>query len=212
MIRLNLLPKNLRRRVEPGWWRLAAGLFVVATLSVVGYLYFSTVSQIRALENQRDELRLEVESLKPFVAEQNTLERKRTELEKLLSIKKQLAERFVAWSDNLAAVINQIPREGGRFGIALKKIGTRLLTSEESQKLAQSNVYDGKQVKLEFDLDGEAQGQASLVRFIKAFEESPSFGINFNQASLNNQNGLYSFSTTVGLVGEPVQGGGQSAR
>jgi hypothetical protein len=26
LIRLNLLPKNLRRRVEPGWWRLAEAI------------------------------------------------------------------------------------------------------------------------------------------------------------------------------------------
>jgi hypothetical protein len=26
LIRLNLLPKNLRRQVEPGWWRLAGAI------------------------------------------------------------------------------------------------------------------------------------------------------------------------------------------
>ncbi|MER3481502.1 MAG: flagellar protein FliT [Meiothermus sp.] len=208
MIRLNLLPKNLRRRVEPGWWRLAAILFVVAVLGIVGYLHYSAWSQLQALQDERDQLRLEVDVLRPAIREQQDLLRRQKELQPLEQVRQQLENRRVRWSENIAAFVNQIPRENGRFGVALRSIGASL----RNQPAAPSeNLYDGKPVKVEFNLQGEALGQAQLVRFVEAFESSPRFGINFQQATLDQNRGLYTFSATVGMVEEP-QGGEQGAR
>ncbi len=203
MIKLNLLPKNLRRRVEPGWWRLAAAAVVLAVLGVVAFLHLSTLSQVQALQNQRDQLQVEVDVLRPFIAEQNRLNQQQRELEQLLSVRNQLRERFVPWSDNLAQVINQIPREGRRFGVALRSIGTKVLTPQEIQSNQQSGLYDGKPVNVEFSLQGEAIGQNALIRFVEAFETSPRFGINFQNASLDQQRQLYTFGATIGLVSQP---------
>jgi len=208
LIRLNLLPKNLRRRVEPGWWRLAAILFVVAVLGIVGYLHYSAWSQLQALQDERDQLRLEVDVLRPAIREQQDLLRRQKELQPLEQVRQQLENRRVRWSENIAAFVNQIPRENGRFGVALRSIGASL----RNQPAAPSeNLYDGKPVKVEFNLQGEALGQAQLVRFVEAFESSPRFGINFQQATLDQNRGLYTFSATVGMVEEP-QGGEQGAR
>ncbi len=206
MIRLNLLPKNLRRRVEPGWWRLV--LFVGAVLGTVGYLHYSAWSQLQALQDERDQLRLEVDVLRPAIREQQDLLRRQKELQPLEQVRQQLENRRVRWSENIAAFVNQIPRENGRFGVALRSIGASL----RNQPAAPSeNLYDGKPVKVEFNLQGEALGQAQLVRFVEAFESSPRFGINFQQATLDQNRGLYTFSATVGMVEEP-QGGEQGAR
>jgi type IV pilus assembly protein PilN len=202
LIKLNLLPKNLRRRVEPGWWRLAAAAVVLAVLGTVAFLHLSTLSRVQALENQRDQLQVEVDVLRPFIAEQNRLNQQQRELEQLLSVRNQLRERFVPWSDNLAQVINQIPREGRRFGVALRSIGTKALTPQEVQSNVQNGIYDGKPVIVEFNLQGEAIGQNALIRFVEAFETSPRFGINFQNASLDQQRQLYTFGATVGLVGQ----------
>ena len=210
MIKLNLLPKNLRRRVEPGWWRLAAVMVVLTVLGVAAFLHLSTLSQIQALENQRDQLQVEVDVLRPFIAEQNRLVQQQRELEQLLAVRNQLRERFVPWSDNLALVINQIPREGRRFGIALRSIGTKTLTPQEIQSNAQNGLYDGKPVSVEFNLQGEAIGQNALIRFVEAFETSPRFGINFQSASLDQQRQLYTFGATIGLVAAtPSNTGGE---
>lgn len=200
MIRLNLLPKNLRRRVEPGWWRLVAILFALAVLMTLGILHYSTQSQLSALRLERDTLRAEVEALKPFIAEQNRLQQERKALESLLAIRESLRKGFAPWSEYLSQFIRQIPREGNRFGVALKSVGTRLLSEEEAKRQAEAGSYDGKPVQVEFTLQGEALSQAALVRFIQAFETSPRFGINFQGASLDAARGVYTFSATVGLV------------
>ncbi|MER3483710.1 MAG: flagellar protein FliT [Meiothermus sp.] len=205
MISLNLLPKNLRRRVEPGWWRLAAAVFVIATLGTVGILHYNALSRVQALENERDQLQIEVNVLRPFIAEQNKLNSQQQDLERLLSVRNALRTKFVPWSDNLAQVINQIPREGRGFGVALKSIGSKALTPQEAATNASNGAYDGKPVNVEFNLQGQAIGQNALIRFVQAFESSDRFGINFQQASLDQNSGLYNFGATVGLIAPTVQ-------
>ncbi len=124
MIRLNLLPKNLRRRVEPGWWRLAAALFALVVLGTLGFLHYTAYTELSLARSERDALRAEVEALKPFIVEQNRLVQERKTLEALLAIREGLRKNFVPWSEYLAAFINQIPKEGGRLPVALRSVGT----------------------------------------------------------------------------------------
>jgi len=172
-------------------------------LGTAAFVHLSTLSRVRALENQRDQLQVEVDVLRPFIAEQNRLNQQQRELEQLLAVRSQLRESFMPWSDNLAQVINQIPREGRRFGVALRSIATKALTPEETQTNVQNGVYDGKPVNVEFNLQGEAIGQSALIRFVEAFETSPRFGINFQNANLDQQRQLYTFGATVGLIKQP---------
>lgn len=172
-------------------------------LGTAAFVHLSTLSRVRALENQRDQLQVEVDVLRPFIAEQNRLNQQQRELEQLLAVRSQLRESFIPWSDNLAQVINQIPREGRRFGVALRSIATKALTPEETQTNVQNGVYDGKPVNVEFNLQGEAIGQSALIRFVEAFETSPRFGINFQNANLDQQRQLYTFGATVGLIKQP---------
>jgi len=201
LIRLNLLPKNLRRRVEPGWWRLVAALFALVVLLVLGFLHYTAYTELSLAKEERDALRAEVEALRPFIQEQNRLQQERKALEALLAIREGLRKNFVPWSEYLATFINQIPREGGRFPVALRSVGTRALTEEEAAQQAQNGAFDGKKVRVEFTLQGEALNQSALVRFIQAFEASPRFGIEFQGASLDQNRGLYTFSARVGVVG-----------
>mgnify|MGYP001627230911 CR=1 FL=1 len=201
MIRLNLLPKNLRRRVEPGWWRLSAALFALVVLLILGFLHYTAYTELTLAQQERDALRAEVEALRPFIQEQNRLQQERRTLEALLAIREGLRKGFVPWSEYLATFIRQIPREGGRFPVALRSVGTRALSEEEATQQAQGGAFDGKKVRVEFNLQGEALSQGALVRFIQAFETSPRFGIEFQGASLDQNRGLYTFSARVGVVG-----------
>ncbi len=201
MIRLNLLPKNLRRRVEPGWWRLAAAFFALVVLGTLGFLHYTAYTELSLARSERDALKAEVEALKPFIVEQNRLVQERKTLEALLAIREGLRKNFVPWSEYLAAFINQIPKEGGRLPVALRSVGTRALSEEEANTQAQNGAFGGKRVRVEFTLQGEALSQGALVRFVRAFETSPRFGIEFQGASLDQNRGLYTFSARVGVVG-----------
>ena len=207
MIRLNLLPKDLRRRVEPGWWRLAAATFALVVLSVLGILHYGAYTELNQTKAERDALRAEVEALRPFIAEQNRLEQERKALEALLAIREGLKKSFVPWSDYLATFIRQIPQEGGRLPVALRSVGNRAIPEDEATRMAQAGTFDGKRVRVEFTVQGEALNQNALVSFVRAFETSPRFGIEFQGASLDQNRGLYTFSARVGLVG-----GEESAR
>lgn len=201
MIRLNLLPKNLRRRIEPGWWRLAAGAFALLTLSLLGFLHYTAYTELTLAKQERDALKAEVEALKPFIAEQNRLQQERKALEALLAIREGLKKNFVPWSEYLAAFIRQIPQQGGRFPVALRSVGTRAIPEDEANQMAQAGTYDGKKVRVEFTVQGEALSQNALVSFVQAFETSPRFGIEFQGASLDQNRGLYTFSARIGVVG-----------
>lgn len=201
MIRLNLLPKNLRQRVEPGWWRLVALLFGLVILGVMGVLHYAAYQELEQARFERDTLQAEVNALRPFIAEQNRLQQERKVLEELLAIREALAKNAVPWSDNLALFINQIPRQGGRFQVALKSVQGRLLSEEEAKRQAEAKAFDGKQVRVEFTVQGEALGDQALTEFVRAFEQSPRLGIEFQGANLDPGSGLYSFTARIGVVG-----------
>ena len=190
MIRLNLLPKNLRRRVEPGWWRLLALLFALVVLGVLGLVHYTAYTELSLAKAERDQLQAEVEASRPVIAE----------LGRACQVV-PLKNNAVPWSQYLAAFINQLPRAGGRLEVALRSVSARALSEEEAARLAQEGTYDGKRIRVEFALQGEALSREALVRFIRAFETSPRFGIEFQGASLDEGRGLYTFSARVGATG-----------
>ncbi|WP_337845906.1 flagellar protein FliT [Thermus sp.] len=201
MIRLNLLPKDLRRRVEPGWWRLAASLLALFALLLMGFLHYTAYTELALARSERDALKAEVEALRPFIAEQNRLQQERKTLEALLSIREGLRKGFVPWSDYLAAFIGQIPRTGGRFPVALRSVNTRTIPEEEANRAKESGTFDGKAVRVEFAVQGEALNREALVGFVQAFESSPRFGIEFQGATWDGERGLWSFSARIGATG-----------
>jgi len=213
LIKLNLLPKRLRKRVEPGWWRLTAVIFPFVVFSVIALVHISVSNQIAQLETERENLQAEVQALQPYIQKQRELKRRKAELEKIINVDRDIKARFVPWSDNLARFINQIPRSGRRFEVFLRSVNTRLVPQENRSKLAEQGLYDRKPAVVEFNIQGEARNQRALARFISAFEDSPSFGINFQQGSLND-NGGYDFSATVAITetGIKAEGGEQRAR
>ncbi len=218
MIKLNLLPRRLRKRVEPGWWRLSAIIFPLIVFSIVALVHLSVSSQIRQLESEKETLEIEVRALQPYIKKQEELTRRKAELEKIINVDREIKARFIPWSKNLARFINQIPRKGKRFEVAMRSINTRLVPQETRQSLAEQGLYDRKTVAVEFNLQGEAKNKGALARFVQAFEDSPYFGINFQQGSLNEFGG-YDFTATVAITEsgvepgvKPEEGGERSVR
>ena len=209
MIKLNLLPKTLRKRVEPGWWRLAAIMFPLIIFGIVATIHIGTVTKINQLKNERDNLKAEVAVLKPYIMRQRELNRRKTELQQLIRVDQEIKSNFVSWSDNIAKFINQIPRRNGRFEVFLRSINTKLIPPKTRARLAKEGLYDHKPVAIEFTVQGEARNDQAMIRFIKAFEDSPDFGINFQKGS-RTENGGYNFTAAVGLTKPDEDKGGEA--
>jgi type IV pilus assembly protein PilN len=184
-------------------------MFVVTTLLLVGYFDFSTRSQLRALENERDQLKVEVEVLARYIQDQRRLVEEQGELQKLLAVRSQLQAKYVPWSENVMQVFSRFPSQDG---LALKTVGTKLLSSSETQSQQTAGNYDGKPVNVEFSVQGEALSQAALIRFIDAYESNANFGINFQQTALDETRGIYTFAATIGMIKSPSVAGGGDAR
>jgi type IV pilus assembly protein PilN len=215
LISINLLPKTLRKRVEPGWWRLIAIAIPLVVLGVILGLQLGLNNQVAALTAQRDQLDTEVKALQRYVDGNTALIAQQKELEVTTAIKAQLEQARVKWSKQLDVFVRKIPASSTRANVpavSLKSLSVKHLSPTESQNKAATGAYDKKLISTEFSLTGEAESYADVTKYIKAFEEDPRFGIEFGGSNRSvtgggNQPGAvetsrYSFSATVGVVSD----------
>lgn len=207
MIKINLLPKTLRKRVEPGWWRIIAVAFPVVTLAIVGITQWGLSNTITQLGSQRDQLNLEVNALDRYVKGQQQLNAQQRELESIVSIKSALERDAVKWSSQLSAFVERMPRSNGsRTAVALRSLSLRRVAPQTAG--APIVNYDGKNVTSEFSIQADAPQMGDIIRFVNAFESDPKFGIQFNQASYTKESNRYQFTATIGLVTDPAPADG----
>lgn len=213
MISINLLPKTLRKRVEPGWWRLIAIAIPVVVLGVILGLQLGLNNQISGLTSQRDQLDTEVKALQRFVDGNTALIAQQKELEVTTAIKAQLEQGRVKWSQQLDTFVRKIPSSTTRTNVpavSLKGLSVKHLSPAESQTKAATGAYDKKPISTEFALTGEAESYADIQKYITAFEEDPRFGIEFAGSTRSTTTGSqgqnastrYSFNATVGVVSD----------
>ena len=207
MIKINLLPKTLRKRVEPGWWRIIAVAFPVVTLAIVGITQWGLSNTITQLGSQRDQLNLEVNALDRYVKGQQQLNAQQRELESIVSIKSALERDAVKWSSQLSAFVEKMPRSNGaRTAVALRSLSLRRVAPAAAGSPTVN--YDGKNVTSEFAIQADAPQMGDIIRFVNAFETDPKFGIQFNQASYTKESNRYQFTATIGLVTDPAPADG----
>jgi type IV pilus assembly protein PilN len=197
MISLNLLPRNLRRRRETGWWRLSAAAVVVVLLAAMGIWQILLVQQVNRLESERANLQNEVNLLQDDIQLDRRLRTQKAELEQALGVEANLRQRFVPWSDLLAQVLYQLPRDNGRLGISLSR-----LQANQPTDPTPSPAFDEQTVQYEFTLQGSAASQDAMIALVRAYERTNGFAINFQRAERDPQTGLFNFSVVVGLVGK----------
>jgi type IV pilus assembly protein PilN len=216
LISINLLPKTLRKRVEPGWWRLIAIAIPVVVLGVILGLQLGLNNQISGLTSQRDQLDTEVKALQRFVDGNTALIAQQKELEVTTAIKAQLEQARVKWSEQLGTFVKKIPTSTTHPtvpAVSLKSLTMKHLSPTESQAKAATGAYDKKPVSTEFTLTGEAESYADITKYITVFEEDPKFGIEFGGSTRSTTNvggngteqketTRYSFTATVGVVSD----------
>ncbi len=203
MIRINLLPRNLRKRVEPGWWRvLAAGVPLLA-LVVMGALQISSQSELsRVNDDIAENQRIKAE-LQPKIDLQRSLTAEQDSLRNVLSTAQALKPTGSPWSADLARFTSRIPTLGDGSTVALTS-----LTMGPPK-----TVFPGKATVKEFTLAGKARSSAALSSFIRTFEENSDTAIAFQNATKDAApvtvdgkpsatTSDWTFSATVGLTPE----------
>ncbi|GHF48879.1 type IV pilus assembly protein PilN [Deinococcus metalli] len=199
MVEVNLLPQQYRTQTEPSAWRFA--MYALAPLTVAAILIpeVITATRVSELNKQIDALNGEITALTPAKLEYDKLNAEKRDLEQVTAIATQLKATKTYWINDLAAFSAQLPSAPG---VAVKSMTMRPIETSALSTLQQSGIYLGKNVVREIDVTGVASSQQAVVTFLKTFESSPNFGVNFKTLQSDQTSGQYNFTATVGVVGQ----------
>ena len=203
MINVNLLPKNLRRVREPGYWRLLAILFpllVVGVAAVLQVFAYQTQQNLQAEKQSRsDQLAL----LQPYIREQQSLLQRQRDLNQLIAVEKAVHQNRILWTGEISGLLETLPPRGNgaRPNIDFKSLNMSAVDPPRSDP----NQYEGKSIVAQLQVSGDVVDPEVLARFIHSLESSSKYGVVFHNASRQGNNDLYSYSLTVGALagGQP---------
>jgi type IV pilus assembly protein PilN len=203
LVEINLLPRSLRRRAETNWWRVAAVGVPVTVLGAIAILQYGAITENNRLTAERDQLKLEVDTLRPYVRDQRTLIAQRAELEKISSVDKAIRSDARPWSTDIAGFVETLTASGARVSLTQLQ-ATHVAGAAPGSAPTPDNGYDGKNVTSELSVTGDAASVADVIRLVRAFETSPNYGIQLGgfQARTNadETDRTYTFNARVGIV------------
>ncbi|MEX2502143.1 MAG: hypothetical protein WD336_07190 [Trueperaceae bacterium] len=202
MINVNLLPKNLRRVREPGYWRALAVLIPVVALAVVGvfqYLAWQTEQNLtREVQAREDQLAL----LQPFIEEQNDLQARQAQLNELIAVRDEVRANTVQWTGEIVGLLETLPPigDGPRPRIDFRTLSMRSVVPPSSN----ADRFEGDAIVAEMSIGGNVENLEVLASFVRNLEGSASYGVLFQNASRQGGDGtqddLYAYSLTVGAL------------
>lgn len=204
MINVNLLPKNLRRVREPGYWKLLAVAFPVVVLGVAATLQFLAARTEANLQQDRANRQAQVELLQPFIDERQALLDRQRQLNELIAVRRAVRENRIAWTGEIVELIETLPPQGN----AARPVVDFSSITMRSLQGAQTNPqrFEGAPVIAEFAVSGTAIALDALADFVATLEQSPDFGVQFQSASSNDEEGNFSYNLTVGAIAESEGG------
>ncbi len=207
MIRINLLPKTLRKRVEPGWWRLIAIAVPLVAFAVMLGVQLSANAERDRLAQTRDDRTTELALLQKYITAQSELTAQQKELEATTGIKAQLERERVAWSREIGQFTSQIPRSTdnpNRLAASLQNMTLSRIDPAAATASAATGLYDGKAVTTQITFTAKATSANDIEVFQRAFENSDRFGIQFGGYTRGQDSTsaipTYSFNAIVGIV------------
>lgn len=205
MINVNLLPKNLQRVSEPGYWRLLAvlvPLVVFAVVFVFQYLAWQTTQNLeRDVQAREEQLAL----LQPFLQEQAELQARQRQLNELIAIAEEVRRYRIVWTGEIAGLLETLPArgEGERPSIDFRTLSMRAVVPPQSNP----ERYEGASIIAEMSIGGTVQNLEVLAAFVRNLEDSADYGVLFQNASRQGgeeegADALYGYSLTVGALGD----------
>lgn len=206
MININLLPKNLRRRREPGYWRLIAVLFPLLVIAVAGFMQFTAMNTEQARQEDVNQRQIKLATYQEDLREQRELRARQAQLRELIAIRDAVRANTINWTGELSAMLETLPSNEGSAQprIAFTQLAMQALDANTQQQRVTSHTYEGLAPIAEMSVQGTAISTEVLAAYIRALENSSSFGVAFQNAAREDDTGLYRFSLTIGaLAGRP---------
>lgn len=200
MININLLPKNLRRIREPGYWRLLIVIFPLLVFGVAAmFQYFASTTETnlqREKLGREDQLAL----LQPFLREQRDLLSRQQQLNELIAVARAVRENRIVWTAEIAGLLETLPAQGstGRPNIDFRTLNMSSIVPAR----ADPSRYEGAPVVAEMNVSGTVVDTDVLADFIRSLESSSNYGVSFQNAQRQSESDLYEYSLTVGALAE----------
>lgn len=207
MININLLPKNLRRVREPGYWRLLAIAFPLLVLGLAFVLQMFAYQTAQNLETEKQQRQDELALLQPYIKEQQALLQRQRDLNQLISVERAVHQNRILWTGEISGLLETLPPRGtsAQPNIDFKTLNMNAVSPPRSNP----NQYEGKSVIAELSVSGDVASPEVLARFIHALESSSAYGVAFHNAARQGKNGdLFSYNLTVGAL-DQTGGGSQ---
>jgi len=206
LININLLPKNLRRVREPGYWRLLAIVFPLLVLGVAFVLQMFAYQTAQNLQTEKQQRQDELALLQPYIQEQQALLQRQRDLNQLIAVERAVHQNRILWTGEISGLLETLPPRGTgtRPNIDFKSLSMNAVNPPKSDP----NKYEGKSVVAELNVSGDVASPDVLAQFIRALEGSNAYGVSFQSAARQQQSDLFTYQLTVGAL-EPANGGGQ---
>lgn len=193
MIKINLLPKELVVHRETNLWTVAAVVVPVLALGVVATMHILRNNEYNRLSEEVQVMQADLEARKADIAEQNELDRKKTELSVYSTVKSNLQALSSDWRGDIERFVSQIPTGSTNPTISLTTLGVSL-------PAADAPSADGRPASKIMTIQGTAKSNQALIDFVKAFENSQEFAIQFQNASRMEDTSNYEFTVNVNLI------------
>ncbi len=197
MININLLPKNLRRVREPGYWRILAVLFPILVLAIAGGMQYFANATANNLQREKLAREDQLALLQPFLREQRDLISRQQQLNQLISVAQSVRQNNITWTSEIAGLLETLPVGGGEVPVIdFQSLAMQSVVPPRSDP----NRYEGRPVIAEMNVSGSVVDTEVLAQFIRALENSDSYGVLFQNAQRQGEDELFNYSLTVGAV------------
>ncbi|AAF10354.1 hypothetical protein [Deinococcus radiodurans] len=193
MVEINLLPKEYRRQSQPSVWKYASWAAAGLTAAVLGGWFLSVSGDTNQLRERSAALQQQIDAVAPQKSRFNDLTAQQGELERVTQVATQLRDQKTYWSNDLASFVERVPGN-----VVFSNVNMSTVAPGAEPSLA----YAGKPVTRQLDLTGSARSQEAIVGFLNAFETDSNFGVDFKGMQHDATNGIYTFTASIGVVGD----------
>lgn len=198
MINVNLLPKNLRRVREPGYWRLLAILFPLLVIGAAVVLQVFATQTQQNLQAEKQARSDQLALLQPYLREQQSLLQRQRDLSQLIAVEKAVHQNRILWTGEISGLLETLPPRGAgaRPNIDFKSLSMSAVNPPRKNP----DQYEGKSIIAQLNVSGDVVDPEVLASFIRNLEGSTKYGVVFRGASRQGKNNLFSYNLTVGAL------------